>query len=362
MKYLSEYTITCNVTNPWKDKEEDKEEKVTLNKDCSFKVSNDDYELWIDTKNYSGKLITENDSLCIDIEYEDCLHEKGKIEKILDLKEQQEIKINMKKREELKIEDKIFVLKSDKDDMSFKNFEVKVSSNGTKELKVKDKPKKKVESESKGEEPKVKDTKVEWLWRVVSFLVGVLVAGLVVLAGILLLDNQKGNGGGFQENDFSVNDSAVAPKDTSNSACIKYLKATKNNGLSKDSLDFYPLTRGLYDAMNEYNFETMKKCFGDIYRENKETTGGKFAKIVEYCNDSIFVKEDVKDLFKKEKEFEAQNKGTINLGDYLKKLKEVTSAKRSNSSSDKKQPKTNHAENKDSVESPMAGEDRNKEF
>lgn len=356
VRYLSEYTIICSVTNQWVE-----DEKVTLNKDCSFKVSNDDYELWIDTKNYSGKLITENNSLCIDIEYEDCLHEKGKIEKVLNLNEQQEIKIKMKEREELKIEDKIFVLKSGKDDMSFKNFEVKESSNGPKELKVKDKPKKKVESESKGEEPKVKDTKMEWLWRLVSFFVGVLVAVLVVLAWILLYGNQKGNGGGSQENDTSVNDSAAVLKDTSNVACINYLINNLNKEWSKDSLESYPLTRGLYDAMNKYEFDKMDSIFDNIYRARNDNkyTGKSYAGIVNWV-DKNKNKDDIKKEFEGEK-FNDDSTKTIKLEDYLKKLNEKTDNK-SKQSTDKKQPKTNHAENKDSVESPMAAENRNEEL
>lgn len=362
VKYLSEYTIICSVTNQWVE-----DEKVTLNNGNRFEYSNNDYDLWITVgekkEKYSSSnryIITENNSLRVQIVCKDCLDEKETVLN-LDLNEQQEIKINMKKREELKIEDKIFVLKSDKDDMSFKNFEVKESSNGTKELKVKDKPKKKVESESKGEELKVKDTKVEWLWRLVSFFVGVLVAVLVVLAGILLLDNQKGNGDGSKENGISVNDSTAVLKDTSNVACIIYLKDNKNNGCSKKSLDSYPLTRGLYDAMNEYEFDIMMGRFDSIFRENgKKSIGGKFGSIVEYCKNSIIEKEDVEDLFK-DKKFDTQNKGTINLADYLSKLKEVIGDNKSKPS-DKKQPKTNHAENKDSEESPMAAENRNEEL
>lgn len=367
VKDLSEYTITCKINNPWKDIEE----KVTLNKDCSFKVSNDDYELWIDTKNYSGKLITENNSLCIDIEYEDCLHEKGKIEKVLNLNEQQEIKINMKKREELKIEDKIFVLKSDKDDMSFKNFEVKESSNGTKELKVKDKPKKKVESESKEEELKVKDTKVEWLWRLVSFFVGLLVAVLVVLAGILLLDNQNVRGSLKSNRIFSENKSTAAPKDTSDVACINYLKKDLNEEWSKDSLESYPLTRGLYDAMNKYEFDKMDSIFDNIYRaknDNKYTgkpytgksyTGKSYAGIVKWV-DKNKNKDDIKKEFEGEK-FNDDSTKTINLKNYLDKLNEISDNK-SKQSTDKKQPNSNPEENKDSEESPMAAENRNEEL
>lgn len=254
VKYLSEYTITCNVTNPWKDKEEDKEEKVILNKDRSFEYRNNDYDLWITVGEKKEKyssinryIIAENNSLCVQIVYKDYLDE---IETVLDLNlnEQQEILINMKERKELKIEDKIFVLKSDKDDMLFKNFEV---NNG--KLKVKDKPKKKVESESKGEEPKVKVSIEEWLWRLVSFFVGVLVAVLVVF--VWLVDSKKSNVGDSQTKSHVETTTDAASKDTSKVvACINYLKVNLDKGWSKDSLESYPLTEGLYEAMINYKF------------------------------------------------------------------------------------------------------------
>lgn len=364
VKYLSEYTIICSVTNQWVE-----DEKVILNKDCSFEYRNNDYDLWITVgekkEKYSSNnryIITENNSLRVQIVYKDYLEEKETVFD-LDLNEQQEIKINMKKREELKIEDKIFVLKSDKDDMSFKNFEVKESSNGTKELKVKDKPKKKVESESKEEELKVKDTKVEWLWRLVSFFVGVLVAVLVVLAEILLLDNQNVRGSSKSISSFSENKSAVAQKDTSdvNGACINYLRKNLNKGWSKDSLESYPLTRGLYDAMNKYEFDKMDSIFDNIYRARNDNKyiGNSYAGIVNWV-DKNKNKDDIKKEFEGEK-FNDDSTKTIKLEDYLKKLNEKTDNK-SKQSTDKKQPKTNHAENKDSVESPMAAENRNEEL
>lgn len=370
VRYLSEYTIICSVTNQWVE-----DEKVTLNNGNRFEYRNNDYDLWITVgekkEKYSSSnryIITENNSLCIDIEYEDCLHEKGKIEKILDLKEQQEILINMKEREELKIEDKIFVLKSDKDDMSFKNFEVKVSSNGTKELKVKDKPKKKVESESKGEEPKVKVSIEEWLWRLVSFFVGVLVAVLVI--GSLLKYNQKGNGGGNRK--ANVEQEAVATKDTSDVdkdtskdvACINYLIANMNNGWSKDSLDFYPLTRGLFEAMIKYDFNKMKEFFNDIYKANgRETLGGTYTKIVKCLNK---LNKEKPNKFKG-MTFAPESDGVIELKKYegeLNKIKDATSAKetsvkRSNSSSDKKPQNSVPEEKNDSLDYSMTGEDRN---
>lgn len=364
VKYLSEYTIICSVTNQWVE-----DEKVILNKDCSFEYRNNDYDLWITVgekkEKYSSNnryIITENNSLRVQIVYKDYLEEKETVFD-LDLNEQQEIKINMKKREELKIEDKIFVLKSDKDDMSFKNFEVKESSNGTKELKVKDKPKKKVESESKEEELKVKDTKVEWLWRLVSFFVGVLVAVLVVLAEILLLDNQNVRGSSKSISSFSENKSAVAQKDTSdvNGACINYLRKNLNKGWSKDSLESYSLTRGLYDAMIKYDFETMSTSFGNIF-EARDNIGDKGfgAPYDDIVNWVTTTKGSEKERFK-DKKFDVGSENKIKLEDYLKKLNEKTDNK-SKQSTDKKQPNSNPEENKDSEESPMAAENRNEEL
>lgn len=364
VRRLSEFTIICRVTNQWED---GKEERLDIGNE--FKISNDNYDVWIkpvdENENLGDRYITENNNT-IAVVYEDVLEEKIEIKVTLDLTEtekQLEKQIDMNKRKELKIEDKTFVLKSDKDDISFKNFEV-IESNGTKELKVKDKPKKKVESESKGEEPKVKVSKVEWLWRLVSFFVGVLVAVLVVLAGSRLLNNQKNVRGSSKSiNNRFENISAVAPKDTSdvNVACINYLKTDMNNGWSKDSLDRYSLTAGLYDAMINYKFDEMKRIFDNIFsartdKSKKGRFGNPYDGIVKWVNDN---NDSKKEKFEG-KEFKDDSTKTINLKNYLDKLNEISD--NTSKPSDKKPLETNPYEKKDSVESPMASEDRNKEF
>lgn len=362
VRRLSEFTIICRVTNQWED---GKEERLDIGNE--FKISNDNYDVWIkpvdENENLGDRYIIENNNT-IAVVYEDVLEEKIEIKVTLDLTEtekQLEKQIDMNKRKELKIEDKTFVLKSDKDDISFKNFEV-IESNGTKELKVKDKPKKKVESESKGEEPKVKVSKVEWLWRLVSFFVGVLVAVLVVLAGNLSLNNQKNVRGSSKSISIrSENKSAVAPKDTSdvNVACINYLKTNMNKGWSKDSLESYSLTRGLYDAMINYKFDEMKRIFDNIFsartdKSKKGRFGNPYDGIVKWVN----ANKDSKKEKVKDKKFDVGSENKINLKNYLEKLNEISDNK--SKPSDIESQNSVLEENKDSIEDSMnGGEDRN---